>query len=427
MTGPARSRFPSLVHALAGFFMLIHCSFPVSFHVVLTGTGTVQNPLFNAVYLLAVTLVWCHATTYQFSLREWLRSNWVLLLVPALAAVSLIWSVNRPQTLHKSLLWLVSTLTLLRVCHQMGFRDFLRMLAWTLACVNLLCLVTILFLPDLGTYTTPWVNYVMWRGPFSHKNYMARVNLCSLLLFLMLMREKPLVWGLHSLVAGILLVGSRSGTNLGTAGMLLLYEAGYWGFRQPWSRAHKGLLQGLCAGGIAGVAALAGPILDLAGKDWTLTGRTVLFLQAMLMIARKPLLGYGYRAFWGPMQEGGGRVDRELQGALTWVPPHSHNSFLDLSLDLGLVGLVAGCLFLGLIYLRARELERSDSPGLQGIGHFAKVILLWTVITSMVETFLYIDTFQWLLMVALGEYLGMGSKTSPDPAGGALAPGLDDP
>ena len=154
------------------------------------------------------------------------------------------------------------------------------------------------------------------------------------------------------------------------------------------------------------MAALANWILDLAGKDWTLTGRTVLFVQSLLMIARKPLLGYGFRAFWGPMDEGGGSVARELQGALNWVPPHSHNSFLDLALDLGLAGVVAGCLFLVLIHLRARQVERSGDPRLQAIGHFTRIILVWTLISSMVETFLFINTFQWLLLVALAEYLG---------------------
>jgi O-antigen ligase len=422
MSGPApRTRFPSLAHALAGFFLLLHCNFPVSFNRVLIGTDTLQNPLFNGAYLVAVGLVWCHSTAFAFSARDWLRRNWVLLLVPALAVVSLLWSGNRPQTLHKSLMWLASTLTLLRICHQMGFRDFLRMLAWTLAFVNLVTLAVVLVFPETGTYTIPNVPYVMWRGLFSHKNYMGRVNLCSLIVFPMLIREKPLVWGFHSVIAGILLVGSRSGTNLGTAGILVLFEIGYRLLRQPWGQAHRRVLLGLFAGAALGGASLASHILELAGKDWTFSGRTVLFLQALIMIQRRPLLGYGFRAFWGSLDEGGGRLAREVQGALTWVTPHSHNSFLDLTLELGLAGLAAGCLLLLALHARARQAGQSGDPRLRAAGHFTQVILLWTLVSSLVETVLFINTFQWLLLVALGEYL---SVTGLQPSASAT-PGSD--
>ncbi len=53
-------------------------------------------------------------------------------------------------------------------------------------------------------------------------------------------------------------------------------------------------------------------------------------------ITKRPILGYGFHAFWG----------RGLSGEATnialstgWVLAHSHNGFLDIWLDLGAVGL----------------------------------------------------------------------------------------
>jgi O-antigen ligase len=60
----------------------------------------------------------------------------------------------------------------------------------------------------------------------------------------------------------------------------------------------------------------------------------VLWAASLLEVARRPLLGYGFMAFWGGRT--GDYVDVwRLAG---WAAPNSHNAFLDASLDLGVVG-----------------------------------------------------------------------------------------
>jgi O-antigen ligase len=74
-------------------------------------------------------------------------------------------------------------------------------------------------------------------------------------------------------------------------------------------------------------------LLEAVGKDASLSGRDVLWEAVFREGMNRPIFGSGFGAFW---REGRGR---EIVG--TWNPRQSHNAFLDLFVDLGLVGLLA--------------------------------------------------------------------------------------
>ena len=78
-------------------------------------------------------------------------------------------------------------------------------------------------------------------------------------------------------------------------------------------------------------------VLSVLGKDATLTGRTVLWSAVVERIEDRPLLGYGYSAFW----EATGVQSEQVRTAVGWDTPHSHNGLLDVWLDLGLIGVLA--------------------------------------------------------------------------------------
>jgi O-antigen ligase len=75
-------------------------------------------------------------------------------------------------------------------------------------------------------------------------------------------------------------------------------------------------------------------ILEFLGKDPTLTGRTLIWSHVMDNISEKPLLGWGYAAFWVP----GNPAAAQIAGALNWTAPNAHNGLLEFWLDVGLVG-----------------------------------------------------------------------------------------
>ncbi len=79
---------------------------------------------------------------------------------------------------------------------------------------------------------------------------------------------------------------------------------------------------------------------DVLGKDPTLTGRTYLWAQAEQLIERRPVLGYGYQAIW--LGE-----SADTLGLLRWAGVsdgrlfHFHNTYLQVAVDTGYVGMAA--------------------------------------------------------------------------------------
>ena len=76
------------------------------------------------------------------------------------------------------------------------------------------------------------------------------------------------------------------------------------------------------------------PILEMIGKDPTLTGRTEIWGYVIDDIWIKPLLGWGYFAFWSVANP----AAMEIGKAEQWFVPEAHNGLLEMLLGIGIVG-----------------------------------------------------------------------------------------
>jgi exopolysaccharide production protein ExoQ len=76
--------------------------------------------------------------------------------------------------------------------------------------------------------------------------------------------------------------------------------------------------------------------LALMDKDPTMTQRTVIWAEVLPSIAKQPVQGYGYSAFWN------GLNGESMQTVLVtgWMEGQAQDGYLDLLLELGVVGLV---------------------------------------------------------------------------------------
>ena len=91
-------------------------------------------------------------------------------------------------------------------------------------------------------------------------------------------------------------------------------------------------------------------MLEAAGRDATFTGRTGLW-ETLLQEPINPLIGVGYASFWL-----GERLERFWAMYPTSPPIEAHNGYLEVYLNLGLIGvcLLAGVLWRGLRTTRSR-------------------------------------------------------------------------
>ena len=125
-----------------------------------------------------------------------------------------------------------------------------------------------------------------------------------------------------------------------------------------------------------------GEIFDAFGKSTNLTGRGTNVWPAVIKeISKQPFVGYGFASYWQPwrgLQDPS--INFEMYGSIT----HAHNGFLELVLQLGLVGL---SLFLAVLvktfhlslkyFFKSNSLRDSILPLL---------LLVYVIITCLAET-----------------------------------------
>jgi exopolysaccharide production protein ExoQ len=319
------------------------------------------------------------------------------LMLVALAALSVLWSAAPDVTLRRGVALLGTTLFGLYLASAFEPRELLRLLAWTLALVAALSLGTAVLAPAYGVH---WdAHDGAWRGIFMHKNGFGKVMALAALVFLLQGCDragwrKRAWWAAAGLATALTLL-SRSSSSLVILAALLsllpLYRTLRW--RNPL------LLPLLIAfaflGGIvvAAAVALSGDLLALLGRDATLTGRTELWAAALEMVGPNLLVGYGYGAFWQVSLEA-----ETLYAALGWRPWTGHNGFLDLLLQVGVVGLLIFAVGLLIALRRALATLRFDGgPEATWPIVFLSFLFLSNLTESMI---LEHNGLYWALFVA---------------------------
>jgi O-antigen ligase len=144
-------------------------------------------------------------------------------------------------------------------------------------------------------------------------------------------------------------------------------------------------------------------LIELLGKDMTLTGRTGIWVAVLDSIAKRPLLGYGYQAFWLGLEGESYRVIL----AVSWVLAQAQNGFLDIMLEDGVAGLAIVLLVFGfalrdgvVCLLRAR-----DNAQLRAVEWYLTIVIL-TLLYNLDESFLF-DPKQLPSMIFLLACIGL--------------------
>jgi len=226
-----------------------------------------------------------------------------------------------------------------------------------------------------------------WRGSFGHKNVASPVMTILVYVGIYLCAVGSFVMGpAIAALAGIFLIftGGKTSSVLCLAiyalASLAYVTPGLW-LKRIICFVPLLVMNLLTVGSVMSPA--LGALTRLLPLDPTFTGRSAIWEFALAAVAEKPIIGHGYAAFWDDVT-----ARQTAQGA-EWATSaaHSHNSYLDLAVTIGLPGLLLVILVFVLAPLGNFQSAQAHSRS----GALAKLFLtvwLFGLYYGATETFL---------------------------------------
>ncbi len=282
-------------------------------------------------------------------------------------------------------------------------RQLAGILAVAASVVLALCYLGVIFLPRLSIHQAD--DYLEpalagnWRGIFDHKNAAApsMVLLSFMGLYVAKTRNRILGWTIFAAAAFFVYQsGGKTAMVLLPATLVLVWliERGNLFWRAM-----------IVLGVVAGYSAMTvgstilpgiGSFLTALGVDATFTGRTDIWTVAIEGVKARPLFGYGHGGFWGT--EGLVFGFRE-QESWAVTAPTAHNSWLDMLLMGGVVGLVLTLIWIVLLPLRdmSRAIARKGATPL--IRLYTRIWMFCLILAGMESVILSTNGQGWFLMM----------------------------
>jgi O-antigen ligase len=372
----------------------------------------IQSMLRYGVWLLVLMLLGIHWRQSVYTAGR----DWSLVLLTLLTPISILWSVSPSLTAYQSREVFQSTVLALYVASRFSPRQQVNLLTGMMGIGVVVSIGIALGVPSIGIHWNDGHDGA-WRGIFSHKNYFGSLMVLSYQLFLLKFlyeRSSRWLYGVGCALSLGLMLASTSKTALTIAILLTLSGFIYRYFRIQGRVTVLLLIMFSLLLVCAAIVIFSNwnELLLSMGRDPTLTGRVPIWTYTIGKIAERPILGYGYGAFWAEGSKYAIEAARAVAGWTTidlWIPPHAHNGFIDMALALGLPGLF--CFVLSIITSYALALKRAyQARAAEDL--FPLSFLTYFVLNNLTES--YIFSFNWILLVitALSLKSGLWTKST---------------
>ncbi len=327
---------------------------------------------FGPISILAYYAVWFPLVLvdYRRVLGNYFRYLWIFAF-GILAVLSSFWSDAMSVTMRASIQYMTHVVCALIAMRVISIRTLTRGALIGIIVVLLYSLLFGIYLFDAldGTYS--------FVGAFSSKNqlgFYASLGVLFAAASVLVLRQRG-IWlgiaGFAGLISAYSLLASQSATSAITTAAVVGMIIGFlplWMLSPANRKMFFFVLVG--AGGLVVVAALQFGLLDavlgIFGKDSTLTGRTYLWQQGIEAAAHAPIFGVGYQGFWVPGFFDAERLwdDFFITGRTGF---HFHNTYIEVVVENGFVGLVLLCIILYgtlLGHLRRLLMHKQDPQAL---------------------------------------------------------------
>lgn len=361
-----------------------------------------NNPLDRNVLivLMVLGLVALIGRRHRFQLK--LSDNSWLIAFFVLCLISLLWSGDPGTVLKRWIRLAGDAIVILLILTERDPEETIYRIMRRMAILFLpLSVLLVRFYGQLGRIYTIYGTQ-MWVGVADHKNSLGA--LCAFTGVVLIWRgltRWPKVDGLDAVLlaaAVYLLLGSRSSTSAVIFVLAIFLLVVQSLMKRDIRKLNRAIVSGLVVLLVIQIVAvfflnksLAPVFFSAAGRDSSFTGRVPLWQKLIEMGGRTPLLGSGFTSFW---------LDNshvtEVWRTFTDTPMTAHNGYIDIFLDLGIVGLLILFFLLAQTYRNIiHSFENSPKLGNLKIVFFAMVFFHNFTESTLGKPF----AFLWLLFL----------------------------
>jgi exopolysaccharide production protein ExoQ len=397
-------RLEWLFHMLA-FALQCGAIVPLLLRTTVDDSGLGQSNPINtiataSVLTMVVILMLCHPRTV-FRLAP---GMWPVLCITLLAILSVVWSQFPGITMRRSASLLTVTLWAWYVTARYDLGDVISIIRQTTALLAVASLAIGILAPSMGQDSSFGV--VGWQGVFGSKNDLGMVMAIGAITHIYAIlgpRRRFLSYlvvsvGLLLCLAALYLSESRTAWLIGMLGPVLCLLIQLTHKRVGVAIIIWTATILLLAPALVIATDELGTIAQLLGRDATLTGRVDLWLILPSYIEDRLWLGHGFAAFWVT-----DNLDvSSIWNTIGWRPPHAHNGWLDVLLELGVTGLTLVVIQLLLVFGKGvRAVVEGHEP-------HAPYLLLMTfvlMIYNLAESNLVRPSVMWMLLVVAAAAL----------------------
>jgi exopolysaccharide production protein ExoQ len=267
------------------------------------------------------------------------RNMPLILSLPLYAILSALWSQDGALSLRSGISLLISTFFAFYLASRFSPTQQVHLLLMAGTCVAVMSIVVVVCWPRFGL--DHQLHEGAWQGLFTQKNTCAELTLFFLTPALAITgrgRYGQILRALYITMCLVIISMTKSRTGwvitavyLGFVGGLKILGI----FERKSLLPLAALLFALV--GLTTVFALRSPalILKVISRSGDLSGRAQIWQAVMESIGKHPIGGYGFDAFWSLLQ---GEAS-SIFAATGWVVTGAHSGFLNVGLELGMVGL----------------------------------------------------------------------------------------
>ncbi|MGC1305227.1 MAG: O-antigen ligase family protein [Caulobacteraceae bacterium] len=328
---------------------------------------------------------------------------WAGLLLFGLVALwvfaSANWSIDHEVSTRRGIALIFTTLFGVYVGASFRGGAFVPVLGGCMIALALGSVAMALGYPKLGVHSD--INIGDWRGLWYQKNALGGMMAYGVLTCLAASRlsghRRRWLAG-AALCLGLVLM-SRSKTalicTLAPAGVFLLVQVAR---RSILLAVAAVFAAGAAAEGLVAILWLApDALLKLLGKDPTLTGRTDIWAAIFRQMEHRPLLGYGYGAFW--LKDS--TPAKFIRAETGWLVPSAHNGWLDVMVQVGWIGmgLVALAVLVALVAAAVRGWRMDDA------GWSLCIVIAFTMRSLSESVLISQNSLDWAMFVAATTFL----------------------